>query len=622
MSTLKKAVIVALVLPLWVTVTGCGGGGGGEESSGSSVPLSGAVVDGPVSGTTITIKDSSGTTVATGTTGSDGKYSISIPSGTTYPLSISSTGGTDQVTGDTASDMDSLVIDSSQTTANVTPITSVMFSAAVNKAGSLRNVTSTIAGVVKTEVLSKFGFGIDAEDSSIDPITTPVQSSNIVSFMRSSEAMAEVVRRSVGTDVATATRAMRVIGEDMADGSMDGKKSGSALSGTMPKNFTAESIVSAVAQQKALVGMEVVNNSLKVTKSDGAQFSSDEVKTRLSQAINKVEPTVSSTTALNKMEAMPVSSKQKSQMSTDTGNAKAIQEKLGADTTTMSSLVTAANNLETGKAGANKIDKATMSGAESQANTVTSGIKAKTYSSTALSDAFKAIAPSTSNSNSSTSTSSSTSASSSTSTSSSTPTSSSSTASTSSSTMKCFRDLAGAWKNSTGSVWSFSGQDLMTMQDITPQGKRIGTVNILSCDNGIFKYTMSRTTVYDTDNSILTDLSVTSESAASKKVDWTKIYEVKYSVPGGNLKIEQNIGMDPLFLPVSNSTPPTNCPAYTDSYGPNDIQVQTQCKAAANYFCAGHVAEAKTTCEIVKAWDTGSKLGDAKAGACPICNSL
>lgn len=438
MRAMRITVMTALIAPMWIIAAGCGGGGGGGSSSSSSTTttLSGSVIDGPVSGGTVIIKDSNGNTVATGVTGSDGKYTLAVPSGTSFPLNVNVSGGTDLVTGETAVGMDSLVISDSQTTANVTPITSVVFQAAVLKAGSLGKVTAEVVSSARTNTMSSFGFGIDSEDSSIDPITSPVNSGNITSFMKSAEAMAETVRRAIGTGSATMAQAFKVIGEDLVDGSMDGKKSGGALSADMPTGFSADAVVSAVTQQKALVGAEMINNGLKVTKSDGSQIASDDVKTRFSQAMNKMDASITPTSALAKMEAVPISEKQKNQLTTDIGNAKKIQETLGADSAAMTSLQTVANNLEVGKAGANKLDNSVMTMAENATRTVTEGIKKNTYSSSVVANAVSAVSSlsiSTTATTSSTSTSStpSSSTTASTSTSSATPSSTTSTSSTS-----------------------------------------------------------------------------------------------------------------------------------------------------------------------------------------------
>ncbi len=66
------------VLTLLAAVVGCGGGGGSSGSSASQSTLGGTVATGaPVSGATITVKDSLGAVVGTTTANVDGTYSIS-----------------------------------------------------------------------------------------------------------------------------------------------------------------------------------------------------------------------------------------------------------------------------------------------------------------------------------------------------------------------------------------------------------------------------------------------------------------------------------------------------------------------------------------------------------------
>ncbi|MBF0132417.1 MAG: hypothetical protein HQL75_07515 [Magnetococcales bacterium] len=374
-SMLKKSAMVSLLLPVWVAASGCGGGGGsGTASSSSSV--SGMVIDGPVSGSTITIKDSAGNAVTTTTSGSDAKYTVSIPSGVVYPLRVSISGGTDLVSGETPMGMESLVTDATQSTANVTPITSMMYYAALSGAGGdLSKVTSAIVKTAKTNVISQFGFGTDSEDSSFDPVSSTISSSNVTSVMMAAEAMAETLRRAVGTDSADITKAFAALGEDMVDGSMDGKKSGAALSNTLPTGFSATTLVSSMTQQKALVGAEVVGNSLKVTKKDGTQLTSDEVKTKVSQAINKVDATVTADSALTKMSNLTVSSNMKSQWSSDVSNAITVQTNLGVDTTAMTALKTTASSLETGKSGASQVTSTVIGNVETSVKTAAIEVK-------------------------------------------------------------------------------------------------------------------------------------------------------------------------------------------------------------------------------------------------------
>lgn len=376
--TLKKAAIAAMVFPLWFAATGCGGGGGGGSST-SSNSVSGAVIDGPVTGATVTVRDKSGTVVGTTTTSSDATYTISVPSGTAFPLRISISGGTDQVTGGTPAPMDSLVTDSSQTTANVTPITSVVYNAVVGTAGSLDKVTTAMVTTTKATVVAKYGFGVDAENSSNDPMTTPVTASNVSSMVRSSEAMAETVRRAVGSDPTKVGQVFTIIGKDVA---------GISQTAALPTGFTATTVNSAlaqVAQQKVAVGMEVASNTMAVTKPDGTQYSATDAKNQLAKAVNQMAPSLSVSAASTKMDQMPVSTNQLAQVNADITNATTVLTSLGVDTTPMTALAGAAKNLQAGQPGQGKVDGTVMTAAASTVKTVASNIGNNQYAPTLIS---------------------------------------------------------------------------------------------------------------------------------------------------------------------------------------------------------------------------------------------
>lgn len=89
----KISYCVALLL-LGFLLAACGGGGGGSSASGTTV--SGTVMAGPVSGSTVIVKNSVGTTVAGPvTTGTDGSYTVTIPAAAmTGDLVFEASGGT------------------------------------------------------------------------------------------------------------------------------------------------------------------------------------------------------------------------------------------------------------------------------------------------------------------------------------------------------------------------------------------------------------------------------------------------------------------------------------------------------------------------------------------------
>ncbi|MBF0347842.1 MAG: hypothetical protein HQL81_09245 [Magnetococcales bacterium] len=392
---LKKSIMMVLIVPLWTFISGCGsgGGGGGADSSGTTSKISGTVIDGPVIGARVALVNSNGKSLIAIKTGTDATYSISVPDGTTYPLRVSVTGGTDKVTEEAPAAMDSLIQDASQTTANVTPMTTLIYQAVIAKAGNLDQMTSTMLADAKKNVITQFGFGIDAESSTIDPIATPVDSGNVSSMVRSSEALAETARRAVGSDQTTVAQVLTLMGEDLADGYIDGKKNGADLANTLPSGFTATTIASAVAQQKVAVGLEVLANDMTVTKSDGTELSAATTRTLLSEGVNRIVPTLSSSAALSKMDQMPLSRNQWTQMMTDLGNVIKIQSTLGESTSTLSALESEARNLQPGQPSTGKLNTTLTSNAISGVDTITSNLKTSQFATTLISSAAAAVGP-------------------------------------------------------------------------------------------------------------------------------------------------------------------------------------------------------------------------------------
>ncbi len=129
----RKFYLLALLLLIFtvpVALSGCGGGGGGSSSGGgsSASTITGSVIDGPVSGATITLFQVSGGTptlvnlTAKITTQSNGAFSIPITDIPGYSTSnqylVISSGGTDS--SGTPNDMIGLLLPGISTSVNVT----------------------------------------------------------------------------------------------------------------------------------------------------------------------------------------------------------------------------------------------------------------------------------------------------------------------------------------------------------------------------------------------------------------------------------------------------------------------------------------------------------------------
>ncbi|MBF0295531.1 MAG: hypothetical protein HQL96_10110 [Magnetococcales bacterium] len=302
---------------MMLTLAGCGGGGGSAASSAStpSVTLSGTVIEGPVKQAVVTVTDSTGKNVGSGVSGNDAQYRIDVAANAVPPFQLTVAGGTDLVTGEPlATTMTSLVTDLHQTTANITPITTVIQKAAVAATGGdLAKVSKADVDKVTGPILKNFGFGIDAEQDDFHPIFSPVTDKNIASVTVASEAMGEMVRRVAGSDPTEQEKLFAVVAEDMADGAMDGRKDGAPLRASAPAGADTTAIMAQVALKSAMVAVEVVADALRVTRQDGSLLSADAVKSAMSESMAMVTPSLDPTAATNKLAAKTVSRNLKEQ---------------------------------------------------------------------------------------------------------------------------------------------------------------------------------------------------------------------------------------------------------------------------------------------------------------------
>ena len=96
-----------------------------------SVVLSGTVVDGPIVDASISVLDANDATVATGLSDASARFSIEIPAGTRYPITLKAESGTDLVTGRTSDfQMHSTLTNPQQTIGNISLLGTVISSAA------------------------------------------------------------------------------------------------------------------------------------------------------------------------------------------------------------------------------------------------------------------------------------------------------------------------------------------------------------------------------------------------------------------------------------------------------------------------------------------------------------
>lgn len=315
----KKVTMLTLAAAFTVGVAACGGGGGSSSSSTSSGSVSGLAVEGPVSSGKVIVYNADGTTCSAAgtTTGSDATFSLSI--GTcTPPLAIELSGGTDAVhstMGVTVpqTNMRSIVGSTSQSVANISPFSTLIYYALVGDSTSLTaakittsNVSSSITTKAST-ILTNFGFGVDSNtdgttSSSFNPITATLGSTNYATFIQASEALSETVRRVAlkagGVTSSNIGSIFALLGKDLSDDTLDGNAGSTVLTSGI-SGFDMAS-VRAYAQSYALFVLNEVFSSsgLNVTNDKGTASSA---LTAIKSAISGVSK--SATTSFDSVKA-------------------------------------------------------------------------------------------------------------------------------------------------------------------------------------------------------------------------------------------------------------------------------------------------------------------------------
>ena len=275
---------IVLFAILTVQLTGCnvdsnsGNAGTGATDSASAVEISGSVGDGPVTGATIVVYAANGSELGSMTSDKTAFFrSTVMATGGDYPLLIKATGGFDLVTGAAPSlAMWSVMLSSSDKRQNVNPFTTLIVKTAQALPGGL---SANNIKAARTAVNDTLAFGLDP-NLIPDPITTPIDASRAANMIKSSEVMAEMVRRTAailsrgGTQI-SGDGVLAALAADLTDGYLDGRGAGGA-------DARIATVAEVVSSQ---VLMEALRNELKV---DGVVASGT-----LDAAIRTTQPGVS-----------------------------------------------------------------------------------------------------------------------------------------------------------------------------------------------------------------------------------------------------------------------------------------------------------------------------------------
>ena len=213
-------------------LAGCKGGDGSDSQViQQPVTVSGKVGDGPVANAAIEVADAFGRVVVQGASDDSAHYDAEIPAGTTYPLTVRATGGTDLVTN-RAPDftLETVVGNPRQTVANLSPISTFAAKTAACMA-PVKHGSAIMQAWPK--VLDQLSVGLDAARFG-NPASTAINATNVAQTLLTSEGLGEVVRRArdalASTPEATAADDLvaSIACDLAADGLIDGQGDGAS----------------------------------------------------------------------------------------------------------------------------------------------------------------------------------------------------------------------------------------------------------------------------------------------------------------------------------------------------------------------------------------------------------
>jgi hypothetical protein len=189
--------------------------------------ISGSVGDGPIVGSTLTVRQNDGTEIAQLESDGHASYTTTVKTqGKYYALTIDSDGGTDLVTNRPPDFMlvSAVLRPSKHSVANINPFSTFAVVLARRMPGGANAENLERA---EQTVISALNFGLDSF-AATGPMTAAVDAGNVSEMVKSSESLAEVVRRTrdqmraAGHSV-TGDDVIRRLASDLTDNVIDGR---------------------------------------------------------------------------------------------------------------------------------------------------------------------------------------------------------------------------------------------------------------------------------------------------------------------------------------------------------------------------------------------------------------
>jgi hypothetical protein len=250
----------ALFLPLLLVLGGCLGADDPELAGDMPSDLAadeiyetrvtGSVGDGPIVGARLRVFSSSGQLLQESSSNSTADYDIVIKTqGKNYPLSLEADMGVDIVTGGPPDFrlVSGILRPNTRSFSNLNPFTTLIFDTARKSGG----ISDSTVGIARDAILARFGFGLD-KNLIPDPVLTAVDHTNVHVYVKTSETLGELVRRT--RDVLPnhdGDAVIAALAADLTDGLIDGRgaKGASARTAAVANVASAAVLVQAMANR-------------------------------------------------------------------------------------------------------------------------------------------------------------------------------------------------------------------------------------------------------------------------------------------------------------------------------------------------------------------------------------
>jgi hypothetical protein len=246
----------------------------------------GSVGDGPIANARIEIRSASGQLLATSKSSPTADYDVSFRTqGRHYPLRVTADQGTDLVTNITPDFalVSGIISPSVNSVINLNPYTTLVFLTAEKSGG----INSTNIAAANTAVLARYGFGLDTRLVP-DPLTTPMDGSNVHAIVKASETMGEMIRRTrnalnlSSTATVHGDHVVAALAADLTDGWIDGN----GATGHSARIAAIANVATAAVMVQAMANRLEWHHSTGATKN---------ITSDMDRAIRTVRPTAPDT---------------------------------------------------------------------------------------------------------------------------------------------------------------------------------------------------------------------------------------------------------------------------------------------------------------------------------------